>query len=58
MESSSKARTVRGCDDPLGYDMSDYDAAARMIADVKSGRTKAAVQAELERVQRAYRGER
>ena len=40
MESSSKARTVRGCDDPLGYDMSDYDAAARMIADVKSGAPK------------------
>ena len=43
-------------DDPLGYDMTDFDAAVgQMIADVKSGRTKAAVQAELARVRLAYK---
>lgn len=42
---------VRGIDDPLGYDMSDFDAAVRqMIDDVRSGRKKYAVQAKLTRV--------
>ena len=47
--------TLRGREDPLGYDMSDAGAAIdRMVADVKSGRTRAAVEAELEGVRRAY----
>ena len=49
--------TLRGREDPLGYDMSDAGAAIdRMVADVKSGRTRAAVEAELEGVRRAYNG--
>ena len=50
-------RPLRGRDDPLGYDMSDFGAAVdQMVADVKSGRTRAAVEAELEGVRQAYRG--
>jgi prevent-host-death family protein len=49
--------TLRGREDPLGYDMSDFGAAVdQMVADVKSGRTRAAVEAELEGVRRAYSG--
>ncbi len=50
-------KTLRGQKDPLGYDMSDYGAGVdKMISDVMSGRTKAAVEAELESVRRAFRG--
>jgi prevent-host-death family protein len=49
--------TLRAQKDPLGYDMSDYGLGIdNMISDVMSGRTKAAVKAELEKVRRAYRG--
>ena len=49
--------TLRGREDPLGYDMSDFGTAVdQMVADVKSGRTREAVEAELEGVRRAYRG--
>ena len=53
------ARTVRGADDPLGYDTSDHaTAVARMLDDVRTGRTKAAVQDELARVRAAWAGRR
>jgi prevent-host-death family protein len=49
--------TLRAREDLLGYDMSDFGSAVdQMVADVKSGRTRAAVEAELEGVRRAYRG--
>src|ERR1700757_2144287 len=39
--------------DPLGYDLSDFEAAAlRMAAEVASGRNRVAVEAEIERVER------
>ena len=50
-----KAVTVRGIDDPLGYDVSDFDAAVRqMLDDVRSGSKRAAVQAELARVRKVF----
>jgi sigma54-dependent transcription regulator len=50
-----RARTIRAPDDPLGYDTRDYETAvARMIDDVRSGRTKPAVQEELARVRAAW----
>jgi prevent-host-death family protein len=51
-----RARTVRAPDDPLGYDMTDFGRALdRMIDDARSGRTAAAVAAELSAVRRRYR---
>lgn len=56
-ELQEQGGTVRRRVDPLGYDTSDYDAAVdKMIADVKSGRTRDAVAAELAAVRRAYSG--
>jgi hypothetical protein len=56
-EVRERGGTVRGRIDPLGYDMSDRGAAIdKMIADVKSGRTRTAVDAELTAVRRAYNG--
>jgi prevent-host-death family protein len=50
-----QAATLRVPDDALGYDMTDYEAAVgRMIDDVRSGRTVAAVAKELENVRRAF----
>lgn len=50
-----QTRTVRAQDDPLGYGSGDYDAmVARMLDDVRSGRTKAAVREELARVRAAW----
>lgn len=50
-----QAVTVRAPDDPLGYDTSDLGAAVdQMLADVESGRTEAAVAAELERVRQLF----
>jgi prevent-host-death family protein len=47
--------TVRAEDDPLGYDVSDLDAAVRrMVEDVRSGRTADAVEAELAGVRRRF----
>lgn len=55
----NKGRTVRRPDDPLSYDMTDFDAAVdRMIDDVKTGRAKEAVDAELARVRLRYSGAR
>ena len=52
-----RAATLGAPDDPLGYDMSNYDVAVdRMIDDVRSGRTAPAIAAELENVRRAFRG--
>jgi len=52
---SAQSRTVRAPDDPLGYDTANFAAAAdRMIDDVRSGRTQAAVAAELAAVRRRY----
>lgn len=54
-----QARTVRGADDPLGYDTSDHGAAvSRMLDDVRTGRTRAAIQNELMRVRAAWAGKR
>jgi prevent-host-death family protein len=56
-EVQERGGTVRKRVDPLGYDMSDYGAAIdKMVADVRSGRTQAAVAAELAAVRRAYKG--
>lgn len=45
--------TLDGRVDPLGYDVSDLDTAVdRMIEDVRTGRTREAVAAELEGVRR------
>lgn len=56
-EVQERGGTVRGRVDPLGYDMSACGAAIeKMIADVKSGRTRSAVAAELAAVRRAYSG--
>jgi len=50
-----RARIVRGTDDPLGYDTTDHAAAvARMLDDIRTGRTKAAVQEELGRIRAAW----
>ncbi|MGQ9365901.1 type II toxin-antitoxin system Phd/YefM family antitoxin [Azospirillum sp. A39] len=52
-----RAATVRGIDDPLGYDIGDVATAARRMAeDARTGRTRAAVAAELARVRRAFGG--
>ncbi|MCA3267823.1 MAG: type II toxin-antitoxin system Phd/YefM family antitoxin [Azospirillum sp.] len=52
-----QSRTVRAPKDPLGYDISDFGAAVdRMIDDVRSGRTAAAVASELAAIRRRYRG--
>ncbi len=57
MQIQERGGTVRGRIDPLGYDMSDFGAAIDwMIADVRSGRTRVAVAAELAAVRRAYNG--
>lgn len=54
---SNKGRTVRRPDDPLSYDMTDFDAGIdKMIDDVRTGRTKDAVDAELARVRQRYIG--
>ncbi|HXZ17355.1 MAG TPA: type II toxin-antitoxin system prevent-host-death family antitoxin [Roseiarcus sp.] len=54
-----RARTVRGTEDPLGYDTTDQNAAiARMLNDVRTGRTKPAVKEELMRVRAAWEGKR
>ena len=57
LESSSQPSepgvTARSVDDPLGYDVSDLAAATRQMADdVRSGKTAAAVEAELAAVRR------
>ena len=50
------AATLRAADDPLGYDVSDFRAAAlRMAEDFKSGRTREAIDAELARVRKSMR---
>src|SRR5271169_117401 len=52
-----RAANLRAPDDPLGYDMTDYDSAvSRMIDDVRSGRTDDAVASELENVRRLFDG--
>ena len=52
-----RAANLRAPDDPLGYDMTDYDSAvSRMIDDVRSGRTADAVASELENVRRLFDG--
>ncbi|MBV8474147.1 MAG: type II toxin-antitoxin system prevent-host-death family antitoxin [Hyphomicrobiales bacterium] len=51
----TSSRTLRAPNDPLGYNMSDYETAVdRMIEDVRSGRTAAAVEAELGNVRRLF----
>ena len=51
------AAKLRAPDDPLGYDMTDYDSAiGRMSDDVRSGRTADAVASELENVRRLFEG--
>jgi PHD/YefM family antitoxin component YafN of YafNO toxin-antitoxin module len=50
-----RARTVRSANDPLGYDTTDpAGSAGRMIDDVSTGRTQAAMQAELSQVRAAW----
>jgi prevent-host-death family protein len=47
--------TFRATSDPLGYDLSDLDAAMRaMTADASSGRTRDAVRGELAAVRRRF----
>jgi hypothetical protein len=49
------AVTLRGRNDPLGYDTSDWDAAVnRMLDDVRTGRTRHAIEKELAGVRRAF----
>ncbi len=55
-EARRKAVTYRAAPDPLGYDLSNMDAALRAMADdALSGRSKDAVESELAAVRRRLR---
>lgn len=50
-----RAATIRGTTDPLGYDVSDSDAAMLLMArDANAGRNSQAVQAELASVRKRF----